>query len=1145
MVMTVVVMSGAVVAPTNAAAQAGDLIKMDGLSAVYYLGDDGQRYVFPNESTYFSWYSDFSGVVTVPSSELQSYPIGGNVTMRPGTNLVKITTDPTVYAVEPGGELRSIVSEDNAKDLYGDNWASRVVDVPDAFFVNYEQGSALTVGEYPTGTLVQEEGSSDVYFVDNGDYRAFSGEAAFLANNFKFSDVITTSETITANGSEITGFDTELFNPAGGATTGSGSVATGTGLSAALSASTPAAQSIPYNVQGQVYTSVNLTASNDGAVELTGLEVKRTGLGYYNSFNKVYVEVDGVRHGNKRTLGSDNIANLYFNTEDSKIIIPAGETITLDIVADMVTTTNEYASGDNALSIVSASAIDASATVSGSFPITGNLMSISSVEAPTAEFTLSKDTGDVYLGDEQIEVAEFELYNTSLNEDISFSEVTLENVASADPNEVINYTLYNDSDEIISGPVDADSNDMIKFVLDDAIVLEDGDKEDFVVKADIYDGRGETVALKLDESTDVKAVGLNNSFNVFVEDKSGLGTTIFNGDAGEYGYFINGGDLSFSEANTNPGDVDVAPKDEDVLFLAADVEALEEMITVTSMDFTLTAGGSATSLEDVTLYLDGNVVAGPIDVDTEYPTSLVFDEEFQVSGTQLLEVKADIANEAKSGTYIIDLGLNKVTAEDSDGDNVVEDNIKGSVDGGTILVASGSVDLYADATYGGRTLVAGDDLLVGQYIIEAGDAEGVKIDKYIVGFNTEIASHVALSNIEELYISEDDDIETSVSDNTDFNVTQELAAGENKVVKVYISLDSDLDVSSFNTIVTTLDVEGEGLISSEPLDDNKQTGQTIILGSGTLNTVISAGTPDSDIVVGGTADVEVAEWEFESENTSYTLKDIKVTVYADDGMSTTSPSLVTSMKLNGESATVVNGTATFNGPFEIAKNDDLKLNLLATFNGDFESVITGSTANFAITEYKKKAGNENTYTTSVGDGSGDDDYTLEDLDTEELMYVRNTVPTITASAGSTGTLKSSENEIMTVSVTADNADDVTIEALGLNIYSDVGTTSDDITINVLDSSGDIAGTATSTYASYVSGTDVAVTLDEVISAGQTEIYTVSVDYDSSTPLEDQLLRVKLVKNGFSWSDNEAENITVEEEAAIIIPATGVTFELTK
>jgi hypothetical protein len=94
---------------------------------VYYLGDDGKRYVFPNESTYKSWYSDFSGVVTVSSDELASYPLGANVVVRPGTKLVKITTDPKVYTVEPNGSLRWIQTEADATALYGANWAQRVM----------------------------------------------------------------------------------------------------------------------------------------------------------------------------------------------------------------------------------------------------------------------------------------------------------------------------------------------------------------------------------------------------------------------------------------------------------------------------------------------------------------------------------------------------------------------------------------------------------------------------------------------------------------------------------------------------------------------------------------------------------------------------------------------------------------------------------------------------------------------------------------------------------------------------------------------------------------------------------------------------------------------------------------------------------
>ncbi|MEA3450145.1 MAG: hypothetical protein U9Q85_04210, partial [Patescibacteria group bacterium] len=129
MTMTVLSMSVVVAPEAGAVAQAGDLIKMDGLSSVYYLAADGKRYVFPNEKTYFSWYSDFSSVVTIPQSELEGYALGANVTVRPGTKLIKITTDPKVYAVEPDGNLVHVPDEDTAETLWGTDWATRVIDI--------------------------------------------------------------------------------------------------------------------------------------------------------------------------------------------------------------------------------------------------------------------------------------------------------------------------------------------------------------------------------------------------------------------------------------------------------------------------------------------------------------------------------------------------------------------------------------------------------------------------------------------------------------------------------------------------------------------------------------------------------------------------------------------------------------------------------------------------------------------------------------------------------------------------------------------------------------------------------------------------------------------------------------------------------
>lgn len=134
-------------AQTVRAADAGILIKASG-AAVYYVFD-GKRYVFPNNKVYSSWYQDFSQVQTVEDSELARYLISGNVTYRPGARLVKIISDPKVYAVDAGGTLRWIASESAAKALYGTDWNKKVDDIPDAFFLNYRQGEAVyTAGDF-------------------------------------------------------------------------------------------------------------------------------------------------------------------------------------------------------------------------------------------------------------------------------------------------------------------------------------------------------------------------------------------------------------------------------------------------------------------------------------------------------------------------------------------------------------------------------------------------------------------------------------------------------------------------------------------------------------------------------------------------------------------------------------------------------------------------------------------------------------------------------------------------------------------------------------------------------------------------------------------------------------------------------------
>lgn len=161
---------------------AGDRVRSTTAKAVYLVGADGRRYVFPNEVTYKSWHADFSGVKTITDSQLASLALGGTVTVRPGTWLVKIESDPKVYAIEPGGTLRWVETEARARLLYGSDWNRQIIDVPVSYWPAYREGGALGSDRHPTGTVVRSGGQA--YYIDAGKRRMVAADA-FSSQGFQ------------------------------------------------------------------------------------------------------------------------------------------------------------------------------------------------------------------------------------------------------------------------------------------------------------------------------------------------------------------------------------------------------------------------------------------------------------------------------------------------------------------------------------------------------------------------------------------------------------------------------------------------------------------------------------------------------------------------------------------------------------------------------------------------------------------------------------------------------------------------------------------------------------------------------------------------------------------------------------------------
>jgi len=136
--------------------QYGDLLK-GSADTIYYYGSDEKRHTFPNRGTYDSYYQgDFSKVKKVPDSFLSTLQMDHNMTYNPGARMIKVQSDPRVYAVDEGAVLRWVVNEAVAESLYGAKWLTYIDDLNPAFFMDYKNGEPVyQAADFPQNLLPQ------------------------------------------------------------------------------------------------------------------------------------------------------------------------------------------------------------------------------------------------------------------------------------------------------------------------------------------------------------------------------------------------------------------------------------------------------------------------------------------------------------------------------------------------------------------------------------------------------------------------------------------------------------------------------------------------------------------------------------------------------------------------------------------------------------------------------------------------------------------------------------------------------------------------------------------------------------------------------------------------------------------------------
>ena len=866
-VTTIVWSIGVFAIPVTFAATSGDLIKIkctgsnaSTCTAVYYLGANGKRYVFPNEKTYKTWYADFSSVKDLQQSEMESYPIGGNVTSRPGVKMVKITTDPKVYAIAKGGTLRWVMSEAVAKALYGDMWNKQIDDVSDAFFVNYTLGADIS--------------SSSSY-----------DKAAEMAA----ATSINTDKGLTT-----------------GPTTG------GSTLTVALASDTPASGLVMGSAARVPFTTVTLTASSDGDITVDSITILRGSIaqdGAFSSFDLLDAATMLPLNSLSKSLNSDHTA--IFGDD---IIVSAGTTKKVILAANMTSGALSSYAGEIPTLGVTAIVLKGGATLVGTLPITGNYQTVNgTLTVGTAAITVGSNnpaaaTKEVGTKDYIVSSIKISNNSTATNQDFRIKSVTFTQNGSASPEDIESVKLVNTNTSEVLGTVAAPSSKKVSFTGIDLLVKK-GDTLNLDLRLNIRSGSARTISLDVDQQSDVVIYDTLRSYNVLPSYTNSSATTV---SASPYydapNTTIGNGKLRVESLTVTPNRVSKNAKKVVLGKFKFVVEG--EALNVTSLGFKLTtttgttgyglvtniimkdaSGASLTSPKDPTLNTNS---VGAL---TSESTATSTDTVTMPVGENTYTVYGDLDNNfVANDTVQLGIFPEAITVRGDVSGNLITPTPSGQVQSTSLTVKAATLAISLGTLPAAQTIVKGaQNLEVARYILDASNSgQDIRITQIAVNvYDTDAAPNI-LTGIElfdganKIVVgssSQSCSGATCSTTNTRATTTMTIAAGDlvvakgtTKVLTVVGDVSTSNSTGSFNVHLggqTFSGIDEEGQTITPTVTDGNAAAMTLT-SAGTLQ-IANSTDPKAALVVGGTT-VEVARFVAKAKNDGMTLQQFGILI---------------------------------------------------------------------------------------------------------------------------------------------------------------------------------------------------------------------------------------------------------------------------
>jgi len=705
-------------------------------------------------------------------------------------------------------------------------------------------------------------------------------------------------------------------------------VPTGTGLS--VSAVAQPANGLAVEGAARIpFTKFAVTNNSGSAQTINSVTVQRGGLLNNLAFDGVVLlDQNGQQIGNSRVINSNDQASI-----GESVTLQPGETRTFTVAGNMKATLDSYAGQIGTLSVI---AINTSATVAGSLPITGASHTVNAnlaigsvtaargVEDPNGAQT--KETGTTGYTFTAIKLT------AGSAEDVRLHSVRFDQSGSASASDMANVMAYVDGTAY--SPVV--SNDTYTFNFGGGIVINEGLSKEIVVKGDIVAGTNRTIAFDVYRLTDIYVTGETYGYGATPSVGSGFqsATPVYDASV----VTISAGSFnSVSKSNAAPAS-NIAKQKSGEILGAFNVDIKGEGVTVQTLNFDVTVDDDYSSAADpraitnVTLVdQNGAVLGGPVD-SSAFGTSdagttgndtiadaLTFSNVRFPVGVTTLYVKGQLDSDwAADDTLAISTDPNTDWSDatgDSTGDTVTLPSSTATANTMTIKAATFTATTLSQPV--ARTVVAGaTDFVFSTFNVDAANSgEDVRVSAVVLEDTASSTSgSVHIDNVE-IWANlsggstndstRGDRFETRVADAEQFTGTTNgdntlsITLDTHVTVAKNTSVDFAVvaDLSSSATVTTdthtvSLDqaanaVTAVGLVSGSTITGITPSGagQAMTVGSGgTLTVTVDSSSPSAKLLLDNGTEQTTAVFRFAANNVEdLDVDSIKLTSDGTDG----------------------------------------------------------------------------------------------------------------------------------------------------------------------------------------------------------------------------------------------------------------------